>query len=169
MGTPVSKALVAGSLAGLMLLAGCGGGLDQHEAKAARSLAGELQGQQLAKKDAGCISRKWVGNVGTDKLVSSGVLKKDLTADQHNKTKPSKDVVVGFVNAYFDCVNYGKLEAQKFNAARPDVINQDRFAQCANAINRSDAKQAMVDDLLGKTTELATSVNHKLISCAFTR
>lgn len=163
------RILLAGSLAGLLVLAGCGGGLDQRETRASHALSRELQGQQLTRKDADCVSRKWVGNVGTDKLVSSGVLNKDLTANPHNKTRPSKDVVVGFVNAYFDCVNYGKLEAQKFNAARPNIINQDRFARCANEINRSDARQAMIDDLLGKTTKVSTSVNHQLISCAFAR
>ncbi|HEU4567920.1 MAG TPA: hypothetical protein VFR99_07785 [Marmoricola sp.] len=156
---------LAAAVGGALVLAGCGGGLDAGETKAAHSLARQLQAQQLTSRDAGCISRGWVDNVGTDKLVSSGVLKKDLKANPHNRTKPSQDVVVGFVDAYFDCVNYGKLEAQKFNAARPDLINQDRFAACANRIDQSDAKQAMIDDLLGKTTTVSTSVRHQLLSC----
>lgn len=157
-------ALVAGGLAGVLLLAGCGG-LDAQETKAAHSLAGQLRAQQLTAKDADCVSRKWVGNVGTDELVSSGVLNNDLTADPHNKTKPSKAVIVGFVDGYFDCVDYGRLEAMKLNAARPNLINQHHFAACADKINRSDAKQAMIDDLLRKTTKVSTSVNHQLISC----
>lgn len=156
--------LVAAGLAGIMLLAGCGG-LNQDETKAADSLSRQLQAQQLTAKDANCVARGWVGNVGTDKLVKDGVLHKDLSAAEHNKTRPSKDTVVGFVDAYFDCVNYGRLEAQKFNAARPNLINQDRFAACANEINRSDAKQAMIDDLLGETTKVSTSVRHQLLSC----
>ena len=155
---------MAGGLAGVVLLAGCGG-LNADETKAAGSLSHELQAQQLTRTDANCVARGWVGNVGTDKLVADGVLHKDLTANEHNKTKPSKDTVVGFVDAYFHCVDYGKLEAQKFNAARPNLINQGHFAACANEIDKSDAKQAMIDDLLGNTTKVSTSVQHQLLSC----
>jgi hypothetical protein len=161
-----SARLCAGVAAVALLgLAGCGG-TDPQQAKAAHGLSRELQGQHLTAKDANCISKEWVDKTGTDRLVQSGVLTKQLQANPHNKTRPSKDVVVGFVDAYFDCVDYGRLEAQKFDAARPNLINKDRFAACANEINRSDAKQAMVDDLLGKQTGVATSVNHQLISCA---
>jgi len=156
--------LVAAGLVSVVLVAGCGGP-SQDESKAADSLSRQLQAQQLTAKDANCVARGWVGNVGTDKLVSDGVLKKNLTADEHNKSKPSKDTVVGFVDAYFDCVDYGKLEAQKFNVARPNLINQDRFAACANEIDKSDAKQAMIDDLLGQSTKVSTSVRHQLLSC----
>ena len=166
MRTSLRPALLVAGVAGTLLLAGCGGGgLDAHETKAAHGLSRALQQQHLTARDANCISRKWVGNVGTQKLVSSGVLKKDLTPDPHNRTRPSKDVVVGFVNGYFDCVNYGKLEAQKFDEARPNLINKDRFAACANEIDKSAAKQAMIDDLLGRTTKVSTSVQHQLLSC----
>ncbi|HET8603188.1 MAG TPA: hypothetical protein VFM09_04610 [Marmoricola sp.] len=158
-------ALVAVGLAGMLVLAGCGGGLDAQETKAAHNLSRALQQQHLTAKDASCVSRGWVGNVGTDKLVSSGVLKKDLTPDPHNTTKPPKDVVVGFVDAYFQCVNYGKLEAQKFDEARPNLINKAHFAACANEIDKGDAKQAMIDDLLGRSTRISTSVQHQLLSC----
>jgi hypothetical protein len=160
----VRLSLVAAGLVSVALVAGCGG-LNQDETKAADSLSRALQEQQLTAKDADCVARGWVGNVGTDKLVSDGVLNKDLTANQHNKTRPSKDTVVGFVDSYFDCVNYGKLEAQKFDAARPNLINKDRFAACANEIDKSDAKQAMIDDLLGESTKVSTSVRHQLLSC----
>jgi hypothetical protein len=149
----------------LLGVAGCGGP-SAEENKAARGLAQELQGQQLSHKDAHCVAQKWVGRTGTEELVSSGVLTKNLEPNPKNTAKPSKDVVDGFVDSYFDCVDYGRLEAQKFNAARPDVINQDNFARCANQIDRGDAKQAMIDDLLGNDTKVATSVRHQLISCA---
>jgi hypothetical protein len=160
----VRISLLAAGLVSVALVAGCGG-LNHDETKAADALSRALQAQKLTAKDANCVARGWVDNVGTDKLVSDGVLNKNLTANQHNRTKPSKDTVVGFVDAYFDCVDYGRLEAEKFDATRPNLINKDRFAACANEINRSDAKQAMIDDLLGKSTKVSTSVRHQLLSC----
>lgn len=155
---------MAAGLVSVVLVAGCGG-LNHDETRAADALSKDLQAQKLTARDAHCVARGWVGNVGTDKLVKDGVLNKDLTANEHNRTKPSKTTVVGFVDAYFDCVDYGKLEAEKFDAARPNLINKDRFAACANEIDKSDAKQAMIDDLLGKSTAVSTSVRHQLLSC----
>jgi hypothetical protein len=158
-------ALLAGGLAGLVLLAGCGGGPDAEETRAAHGLSQALQAQQLTARDADCVSRRWVGNVGTDELVRSGVLTGKLQPDPHNKRRPPRDVVVGFVDAYFDCVDFGRLEAQKFDAARPDLIDRAKFAACANRIPEAEAKQAMIDDLLGRQTSVSTSVNHGLLGC----
>jgi hypothetical protein len=155
---------MAAGLVSVVLVAGCGG-LNPDETKAADALSKDLQAQKLTAKDANCVARGWVGNVGTDKLVRDGVLNKDLHANEHNRTKPSKTTVVGFVDAYFHCVDYGKLEAEKFDATRPNLINKHRFAACANEIDKSDAKQAMIDDLLGKSTAVSTSVRHQLLSC----
>lgn len=157
-------AVLAGGLAGLVLLAGCGGP-DAGETRAAHGLSQALQAQQLTAHDADCVSRRWVGNVGTDELVRSGVLTEQLRPDPQNKRRPPRDVVVGFVDAYFDCVDFGRLEAQKFDAARPNLIDRAKFAACANRIPEAEAKQAMIDDLLGRQTTVATSVNHRLLGC----
>lgn len=160
-------AAVALALA-LASTAACGG-LDKDEQKAADSLSREFQSAGLTAKDGDCVAKKWVEKTGTGKLVDAGVLTKSLAADQKNRKKPTRTIVEPYVDAYFDCVDYGRNEAVQFDKNRPNIIDKDQFAACANKIDQDDAKQAMTDDLLGKSTKTSTNVQHQLIECATSR
>lgn len=163
-GTVLSLGLVLGATA-------CGGHGDQppklgaKDKKAAASLSAALQKGGLTAKDGDCVATRWVGKVGSATMVKDGLLTSALAATSTSKA-PSKAVVTAYADAYFDCVDYGKYEAIKFDKARPNVINKTVFAKCANKIDKKDAKQALIDDLLQKTTKVSTKVSHELISCS---
>lgn len=148
----------------LGLAAGCGG-LDDQEQKSADSLSRAFQDEGLSANDADCVAEKWVGDAGRDKLVDAGVLTKKGTFNTKNSKRPGKAVLEPYVDAYFDCVDYGKYEAIQFDKRRPQIIDKERFAACANDIDKDDARQAMLDDLLGKDTKTSADVQHQLISC----
>lgn len=166
---PVTRRLGAVvAVATLLLAAGCGG-LDKDEKTAAGNLSRQFQDAGLTAADADCVSEKWVDEAGTKALTDDGILLKSLKANAKNTRKPSRSVVEKYVDAYFDCVDYGKLEAQKFEKSRPNIIDKDLFADCADEIDEDDARQAMVDDLLAKNTKTSTSVQHQLLQCATAR
>jgi hypothetical protein len=158
LGTLVCGVLVVG------LAAGCGG-LDEEGQKSADSLSRAFQAEGLTAKDADCVARGWVEDSGRETLQDQGVLTKDGAFNTKNTERPDKAVLESYVDAYFDCVDYGKYEAIQYDKRRPDIINKDRFAACANRIDQDDARKAMLDDLLGKSSETSTEVNHQLIQC----
>lgn len=153
-----------------VMVTGCGASsshpLTAKEKKAAHAIATSFQSGGMTAKDATCVADKWVGSVGTPRLVSAGVLTTALQMDPKNQKKPSPAVVQPYADAYFACVDYGRLEAVKFDQVRPHTINDRDFATCANKINQADAKQALVDDLLQRNTKVAADVQHQLLVCA---
>jgi hypothetical protein len=149
----------------LLLLAGCGG-LDEHGTKAAHSLSRSLQDSGLTAKDADCIATKWVEKAGVDRLRKDGVVDASYGVPKDNKTKPSRPTVEAYADARFDCDAYGKVEALTFDQNRPGLIDKQGFAACADRIDRDDAKQALVDNLLGKSSKVADDVQHRLLTCA---
>ncbi|MDQ6688051.1 MAG: hypothetical protein M3Z50_10680 [Actinomycetota bacterium] len=152
------------------MVTGCGASsshpLTAKEKKAAHSIATSFQLGGMTAKEATCVADKWVGAVGTPKLVSAGVLTASLQMDPKNQKLPKSALVKPYADAYFGCVDYGRLEAVKFDQVRPHTINDKDFAACANKINQADAKQALVDDLLQRSTKVAADVQHQLLVCA---
>lgn len=144
--------------------------LSAAEQRSADSLATVFgQGDVLTQEEASCTAEHWVDGAGRDQLIQAGVLDKSGTAAASNPRKPTRDVVEPYVQAYFGCVDYGMAEANKFDASRPDLVQKPVFAKCANQIDRGDARSAMLDDLLGRKSEVAASVQHQLIECISAR
>lgn len=159
-------------LGGLLLAAtaGCGGSdkpapLTGKDKTAAANLSREFQKSGLDAHDGDCVSQRWVRTVGASAMVRAGLLDRTLKPATTTKA-PTKPIVTAYVDAYFSCVDYGKVEAIKFDATRPNTIDKVAFAACANKIDKADAKQAMEDDLLQKSSKVSASVNSQLLRCA---
>jgi hypothetical protein len=140
--------------------------LSAAEQRSADSLAAVFgQGEVLTEQEASCTAEHWVDGAGRDRLIRAGVLDESGKAASTNRKKPTPDVVDPYVEAYFGCVDYGQAEANKFDASRPNMVQKPAFARCANEIDGDDARSAMRDDLLGRSSEVAASVQHQLIQC----
>lgn len=140
--------------------------LTRTQRQAAQAVAATFATNGMPSAEAHCLGVQWVGNAGVPALVKSGVLTSKLGYNTKNTTKPTRPVVVAYADGYFACVNYGRMEAKKFDAVRPNVINDRLFAACANKIDKAQAKQALVADLLGASTKAAAAVQHELLVCA---
>jgi hypothetical protein len=164
--------LTGAVLGGLLLAAtaGCGGSdqpapLTGKDKTAAENLSREFQKSGLNAHDGDCVSQRWVRKVGAATMVKAGLLDSTLKPATTSKA-PSKPIVTAYVDAYFSCVDYGKIEAIKFDTTRPNTIDKVAFAACATKIDKGQAKQAMTDDLLQKSSKTSASVTSALLKCA---
>jgi hypothetical protein len=149
------------AVTGLVLVtAACG--LSDGEQQAADSVRQALIGHQAsdhAIDQADCVSKKWVGEVGTGALTRDGVLNGKLRSDPKRmsefltgRLKVSAADAQAYARAYVACQDYDVI-AKDAATQHPGASNDqvDDFADCLKDIPVDTRRQAVADGVTGKS------------------
>jgi len=157
---PATVKLRALAVTGLVLVtAACG--LSDGEQQAADSLRQALIGRQASDQvidQADCVTKKWVGEVGTGALTRDGVLNAKLRSDPKRinqfltgRLKVSAADANAYARAYVACQDYDSI-AEDAATQHPSATNDaiDDFADCLKDIPVETRRQAVADGVTGE-------------------
>lgn len=149
----IKKLLAAGAVATLLFTAAGCGGLSDDEQKVADEMTkslSESQGSGLEKKDAKCVSEKFIGGVGLDDLKKQKLVTKKNKLNKKSKGEFNKKTAETYANSYFDCVDYAAAQAKLVKDFDKNA-DEKKLKKCIDSdVKEGTAKKALVDSLLGK-------------------
>lgn len=152
------------SVAVLLLGSACGGdekkagsaeGFSADEKKAAKALAEDITNDnkdvtKAQREAAECTANQIVDTVGTDKLVKSGLMTKELKVVQDSAEKLDKAVAQDIAGAIVDCQNI-EAEAEANRDLYPDASDKDfdAYTECMKKIDDKLLEGAIVSTMTG--------------------
>lgn len=173
---PASRRRACVVAAAALTLAGCS--LSGDEQTAADSLATALAGptaDDAAKDRADCLAEKWVGETGTQSLLTDEVLDARFRARprvvsglETGRRTATPATAEGYAAAYLACRDYD-VEALALRPSYPTATDEDldEYADCLREISDDDWEQAIVDRLTGVPMTVAmTDLTTATTSCS---
>ena len=148
-----------------LALSACG--LDKDESDAADSLSAALsveEASESARDSSECVADKWVGQLGTEPLVSAGVLTEDLEARRPflgqvqagTRTVP-EEVADAYAAAWISCADFDAIALdRKTEVGGVSAEELDEYADCLKEIDDDEWRQALADQWSGATESSAT-------------
>lgn len=154
-GLSVAVLLLGSACSGDDEKAGSDDGFSADEKKAAKALAEDITNDnedvtKAQRAAAECTANQIVDTVGTEKLVESGLMTKDLKVVQDSADKLDKAVAQDIAAAIVDCQNI-EAEAEANRDLYPDATDEDfaAYTECMEKIDDKLLEGAIVSTMTG--------------------
>ena len=158
------SAVVAASMA--LTLSACGGPSDEDKAATAlsKSLMKGSDTLKVTQKEADCVGKKMVDNVGLKDLQKYGLITKDLKADNPvDNVKMSKEDATGAADAITDCTDTVAL--MKKSMGSTDALDAKTKKCLDDALTEDTVHDLFVALFSGDTAAAQQKIAEPMTKC----